>query len=141
MHGFTLVYIYICELPDFRKLCPYSSGKHFSKSCAPRKMMQNSIDEIFWGRTFKNTFYFNLRVPVFWKPPTCGCVGTGVRLGSENSSGGGGAGAGAAGGGVWKSGNVSRQMLTANDHGLCSRQMLTANVHGKCPQQEDLRWK
>ena len=30
-----------------------------------------------------------------------GCVGRGVRLGSENSSG-----AGAAGGGVWKSGNL-----------------------------------
>ena len=31
-----------------------------------------------------------------------GCVGRGVRLGSENSSGGaGGAGAGAAGGGAW----------------------------------------
>ena len=32
-----------------------------------------------------------------------GCVGRGVRLGSENSSGGA---AGAAGGGVWKSGNL-----------------------------------
>ena len=30
-----------------------------------------------------------------------GCVGRGVRLGSENSSGAGGAGAGAAGGGAW----------------------------------------
>ena len=24
-------------------------------------MMQNRFDEIFWGRTFKNTFYFTLR--------------------------------------------------------------------------------
>ena len=32
-----------------------------------------------------------------------GCVGRGVKLGSENSSGGAGAGAGV--GGVWKSGN------------------------------------
>ena len=32
-----------------------------------------------------------------------GCVGRGVRLGSENSSGGG---AGGAAGGVWKSGNL-----------------------------------
>ena len=31
-----------------------------------------------------------------------GCVGRGVKLGSENSSGGGGDG----GGGVWKSGNL-----------------------------------
>ena len=30
-----------------------------------------------------------------------GCVGRGVRLGSENSSGAGGAGAGAGGGGAW----------------------------------------
>ena len=30
-----------------------------------------------------------------------GCVGRGVRLGSENSSGGAGAGAGAGAGGVW----------------------------------------
>ena len=35
-----------------------------------------------------------------------GCVGRGVRLGSENSSGGGGVGGGGVGGGgVWKSGN------------------------------------
>ena len=33
-----------------------------------------------------------------------GCVGRGVRLGSENSSGAGAAGAAGAGGGVWKSG-------------------------------------
>ena len=32
-----------------------------------------------------------------------GCVGRGVRLGSENSSGGGGGGGGS---GVWKSGNL-----------------------------------
>ena len=36
-------------------------GRHFFESCAPRKMMQNSIDGIFWGRTFKNTSYLNLR--------------------------------------------------------------------------------
>ena len=40
----------------------------FSESCAPRKMMQNGIDEILWGQTFKNTPYFNLRVADFWKP-------------------------------------------------------------------------
>ena len=36
-------------------------GEHFSESCSPRKMMQNGMDKIFWGRTFKNTSYFNLR--------------------------------------------------------------------------------
>ena len=46
-----------------------------------------------------------------------GCVGRGVRLGSESSSGGSNAGGG------WKSGNVSRQKI----HGKCS----TAHVHGK----------
>ena len=56
------------RLQDFRKIGPYSLGDHFSESCAPRKMMQNGIDEIFWGQTFKNTPYFNLRVPDFWKP-------------------------------------------------------------------------
>ena len=55
-----------------------------------------------------------------------GCVGRGVRLGSENSSGG------ATGAGVWKSGNASRQNVhgkcfTANVHG----KIFTANVHGK----------
>ena len=54
------------RFPDFRKIGPYSSGDHFSESCAPRKMMQNGIDEIFWGRTFKNTSYFNLRTSEFW---------------------------------------------------------------------------
>ena len=39
----------------------YPSGKHFSKTCATRKMMQNGIDEILWGRTFKNTSDFSLR--------------------------------------------------------------------------------
>ena len=33
-----------------------------------------------------------------------GCVGRGVRLGSESSSGGGGGGGGVGGGGVWKFG-------------------------------------
>ena len=28
--------------------------------------MQNHIDKIFWGRTFKNTSYFNLRASEFW---------------------------------------------------------------------------
>ena len=46
-----------------------------------------------------------------------GCVGRGVRLGSEHSSGG------VAGGGVWKSGNVSWQ----NVPGKC----FTANAHAK----------
>ena len=60
-----------------------------------------------------------------------GCIGRGVRLRSESSSSGAGAG------GVWKSGNVSRQNVhhkcfTAK----CSRQMFhgkmfTANVHTK----------
>ena len=57
---------HISELPDFRKIGPYSSGDHFSESCAPRKMMQNRIDEIFWGQTFKNTPYFNLRASGSW---------------------------------------------------------------------------
>ena len=35
-----------------------------------------------------------------------GCVGRGVRLGSESSSGGGAGGGAGAGGGVWKSGNL-----------------------------------
>ena len=29
-------------------------------------MMQNRIDEIFWGQTFKNAPYFNLRDSEFW---------------------------------------------------------------------------
>ena len=66
------------RFPDFRKIGPYSSGDHFSESCAPRKMMQNGIDEIFWGQTFKNTPYFNLRPPYFWKPLTCGYVAAGA---------------------------------------------------------------
>ena len=36
-----------------------------------------------------------------------GCVGRGVRLGSEGSSVGGGGGGGVGGGGVWKSVNLS----------------------------------
>ena len=58
--------IHISELPDFRKIGPYSSGDHFSESCAPRKMMQNRIDEIFWGQTFKNTSYFTLGTSGSW---------------------------------------------------------------------------
>ena len=54
-------HLHISELPDFRKIDPYSSGDNFSESCSPRKMMQNGIDEIFWGQTFKNTSYFTLR--------------------------------------------------------------------------------
>ena len=57
---------HIYELPDFRKIGPYSSGDHFSESCSPRKMMQNRIDEIFWGQTFKNTHYFNLWASGSW---------------------------------------------------------------------------
>ena len=49
---------HISELSDFQKISPYSSGDHFSESCSPRKMMQNRVDEIFWGQTFKNTSYF-----------------------------------------------------------------------------------
>ena len=40
--------------------------------------MQNRIDEIFWGQTFKNTPYFNLRPPYFWKLLTCGYVAAGA---------------------------------------------------------------
>ena len=65
------------RFPDFRKIGPYSSGDHFSESCSPRKMMQNGIDEIFWGQTFKNTLYFNLRAADFWKPLTCRYVAQG----------------------------------------------------------------
>ena len=38
-----------------------------------------------------------------------GCVGRGVRLGSEGSSVGGGGGGGVGGGGVWKSGDLEIQ--------------------------------
>ena len=63
--------IHISELPkspnpEIRKIGPYSSGRHFSESCSPRKMMQNRIDKIFWGQTFKNTPYFNLRASGSW---------------------------------------------------------------------------
>ena len=68
---------HISELPDFRKISPYSSGDHFSESCAPRKFMQNGIDEIFWGQTFKKTPYFNLRAADFWKPLTSDYVAQG----------------------------------------------------------------
>ena len=54
-----------------------------------------------------------------------GCVGRGVKLGSENSSGGGA-------GGVWKSGNVSLQ----NVHGKCfTAKCSRNNVQGKCSRQ------
>ena len=39
--------------------------------------MQNRIDEIFWGQTFKNTPYFNVRAPDFWKPLTSDYVAQG----------------------------------------------------------------
>ena len=68
----------VSRFPDFRKIGPYSLGDHFSESCLPRKMVQNGIGEIFWGQTFKNTPYFNLRVPDFWKPWTCGYVAAGA---------------------------------------------------------------
>ena len=58
--------INISELPDFRKIGPYSSGNHFSESCASQKMMQNRIDEIFWGQTVKNNHYFNFRASGSW---------------------------------------------------------------------------
>ena len=54
------------DLPDFRKIGPYLSGDHVSESCSPRKMMQNRVDEIFWGQTFKNTSYFTLGTSEFW---------------------------------------------------------------------------
>ena len=57
---------HISELPDFRKIGPYSSGDHFFESCPPQKMMQNRIDEILWGQTFKNTSYFTLGTSEFW---------------------------------------------------------------------------
>ena len=65
------------ELPDFQKIGPYSSGDHFSKSCLPRKIMQKGTDKIFWGQTFKNTLYFNLRAADFWKPLTSDYVAQG----------------------------------------------------------------
>ena len=40
-------------------------------------MMQNRIDEIFWGQTFKNIPYFDLRAPDFWKPLTSDYVAQG----------------------------------------------------------------
>ena len=43
-----------------------SIGRYFSESVTPQKMMQNGIDEMFWGRTLKNTSYFNLRTSEFW---------------------------------------------------------------------------
>ena len=45
------------RFPDFRKIGPYSSGDHFPESCAPRKMMQNRMDEILWGRSFKGCMF------------------------------------------------------------------------------------
>ena len=57
---------HIYELPDFQKVGPYPSGRYFSESCAPRKIMQNGIDELFWGQTFKNIPHFNLRTLEHW---------------------------------------------------------------------------
>ena len=45
---------------------PASSERRFSKSCLPRKMMQNGTDEIFRGRTFEITSYLNLITFEFW---------------------------------------------------------------------------
>ena len=67
--SFFLIPTFHMQIPRFpkswnleiRKMCPYSSGRHFSESCAPRKLMQNRIDKIFSGRAFKNTSHFNLR--------------------------------------------------------------------------------
>ena len=60
----------LSDLSDVWKIGSYLLGrKHFFKGCAPRKMMQNGIDEIFWGRTFKKTSYFNLRALEHW--PRC----------------------------------------------------------------------
>ena len=70
------IYIYIWT-SNFQKIGFYSSGRHFSKSCAPRKMMQNRIDEIFRGQTFKNRPDFDLRAADFWKPLTSDYVAQG----------------------------------------------------------------
>ena len=73
------------KIPKFWKTDTYSSGKHFSESCAPRKKMQNRVDEIFWGLTFKNTFYFNLRAAYFWKPLTSDARAQGCFFLQKNS--------------------------------------------------------
>ena len=49
----------------------------FPKVVRLAKMMQNRIDEIFWGQTFKNTPYFNVRAADFWKPLTSDYVAQG----------------------------------------------------------------
>ena len=55
---------------------------------------------LFSAFSARRKFFVAARVLATYLVP--GCVGRGVRLGSENSSGGaGGAGAGAAGGGAW----------------------------------------
>ena len=61
--------IHISELPDFGNIGYYSSGDRFSESCAPRKMMHNRIDEIFWGHTFKNRPLFQFKGPRFLETP------------------------------------------------------------------------
>ena len=38
----------------------HRNGVVFSERCAPQKIMQNHFDETLWGRSFKNTSYFNL---------------------------------------------------------------------------------
>ena len=49
------------RFPDFWEIGPYSSGDNFSESCAPRKMMQNGIDEIFWGPNFQKHILFHFK--------------------------------------------------------------------------------
>ena len=51
---------------NFQKIGPYLSERHFSESCAPRKNVQNRIDEMLWGQTCKHSFYFNLRISELW---------------------------------------------------------------------------
>ena len=65
------------ELPDFQKTGPYSSGAIFTKVVRVEQMMRNGIDEIFWGQTFKNTPYSNLRAADFWKLLTSDYVAQG----------------------------------------------------------------
>ena len=90
------------EPPDFRKMGSHSSGTHSSESVAPREIMRNRIDKIFWSQTCKNKPLFQFegprfleapdlwvcygkrffstqkRAPYFWKPLTCGYVAAGA---------------------------------------------------------------
>ena len=41
-------------------------GKAFVQKVVSQKMMQYGMDKILWGRTFKSTWYCNLRTSEFW---------------------------------------------------------------------------